>query len=68
MKDGSAEKKSTNDIQINRGFELMLRSAAKSQQKIERPWFQIKFGKIISFFKKEIHFFFEVRMDIKKKV
>jgi len=51
--------------EINRGVELLLR---KRRKKPEVPKiFQVKFGKIISFFKQEIDFFFEFHLDIRKK-
>ena len=51
--------------QINRGVELLLRNRRK---KSERPkTFQVKFGKMISLFKREFHFFIEFHFDIRKK-
>jgi len=64
------EKKSLNnqeeDPQINRGFELMLQPN-KRRNKLKRPkTFQVKFGKIISLFNREIHFNFNLDLDVKK--
>ena len=54
------------DPQINRGFELMLQSN-KGRNKPRRPkTFQVKFGKVISLFKREICFNFNLDLDIKK--
>ena len=51
--------------QINRGVELLLRNRRKraSQPKT----FQVKFGKMISLFRREFHFFIEFHFDIRKK-
>jgi hypothetical protein len=49
---------------INRGVELILRN----QKRREPPkTFQIKFGKMVSFFKREFHFFLDFHFDIRKK-
>lgn len=54
-----------NDSHINRGMELMLR---KGRKKSEEPKsFQMKFGKMVSLFKREIHFHFDFHLDIRKK-
>ena len=51
--------------QINRGVELILRN---KRRKSERPkTFQVKFGKMISLFRREFHFFIEFHFDIRKK-
>ena len=51
--------------QINRGVELLLRNR---RRKSERPkTFQVKFGKMISLFRREFHFFIEFHFDIRKK-
>jgi hypothetical protein len=54
-----------NEPQINRGVELLLRNRRKreSAPKI----FQVKFGKMISLFRREFHFFIEFHFDIRKK-
>ena len=60
------EKKSLNKdtTEINRGVELLLRK----RRKPEKPkTFQVKFGNMISFFKKEIVFHFNFYLDIRKK-
>ena len=66
-KDQGAEKSklNNNEPQINRGIELLLRNR---RRKSERPkTFQVKFGKMISLFQREFHFFFEFHFDIRKK-
>jgi hypothetical protein len=51
--------------QINRGVELLLRNR---RRRSERPkTFQVKFGKMISLFYREFHFFIEFHFDIRKK-
>lgn len=53
------------ELQINRGVELLLRNRRKRESKPKT--FQVKFGKMISLFKREFHFFIEFHFDIKKK-
>jgi hypothetical protein len=50
--------------EINRGAELLLRNRRK---KPEPKTFQVKFGKMISFFKREFHLSFDIMFDIKKQ-
>ena len=60
------EKKSLNKdtAEINRGVELLLRR----RRKPEKPkTFQVKFGNMVSFFKREIVFHFNFYLDIRKK-
>ena len=57
----------TEDPQINRGFELMLRQHNRKEKPSEPKTFQIRFGKMLSLFKQEIHFQFEFFLDMKKK-
>jgi hypothetical protein len=53
------------DTHINRGFELLLR---RRRKKPEPPkTFQIKFGKMVSLFRREIVFHLNVYLDIRKK-
>lgn len=51
--------------QINRGVELLLRNRRKGSGKPKT--FQVKFGKMISFFRREFHFFVEFHFDVRKK-
>ena len=52
-------------IPVNRGVELLLRNR---RRKPEPPkTFQIKFGNLVSFFKREIVFHFNFYLDIRKK-
>ena len=60
------EKKSLNKdtAEINRGVELLLRR----RRKPEKPkTFQVKFGNMIAFFKREIVFHCNFYLDIRKK-
>lgn len=58
--------KNTSDPpEINRGVELLLRN---KRRKPEAPkTFQLRFGKMVSFLSREIHFSFDMILDIKKK-
>ena len=52
--------------QINRGVELLLRNRRRRES--EKPkTFQVKFGKMISLFRREFHFFIEFHFDVRKK-
>jgi hypothetical protein len=63
--DEGKSKLNNNEPQINRGVELLLRNRSR---KSERPkTFQVKFGKMISLFCREFHFFIDFHFDIKKK-
>ena len=67
MKEGQEDEKSplNNDKpEINRGVELLLRSRRK---KLSKPkTFQVKFGKLVSLWNREIVFHFNVYLDIRK--
>jgi hypothetical protein len=58
-------KLNNNELQINRGVELLLRNRRKRESKPKT--FQVKFGKMISLFRREFHFFIEFHFDIRKK-
>ena len=61
------EKKKLNNhnSHINRGVELLLRNR---RRKPEPPkTFQVKFGKMVSFFRREIVFHLNFYLDIRKK-
>jgi hypothetical protein len=51
--------------QINRGIELLLRN--RRRKSLTPKTFQVKFGKMISLFRREFHFFIEFHFDIRKK-
>ena len=63
---GDAKSKlNKSEPQINRGIELLLRNRRRVS---ERPkTFQMKFGKMISLFRREFHFFIDFHFDIRKK-
>jgi len=63
---GDAKRKLNNsEPEINRGVELLLR---KRRKKSERPkTFQVRFGKMISLLRREIHILFEFHLDVRKK-
>ncbi len=54
-----------NEPQINRGVELLLRNRRRRSEKPKT--FQVKFGKMISLFFREFHFFIEFHIDVRKK-
>jgi len=63
--DDVKSKLNKDDPQINRGVELLLRNRRRKSP--EPKTFQVKFGKMISLFRREFHFFIEFHFDIKKK-
>ena len=50
------------DLEINKGVELMLRNKKKIVKRREPKTFEIKFAKMVSFFKREI----TLSLDIEK--
>ena len=67
IEDEEDERKDLNNDEphINRGVELLLRNRRK---KLDQPkTFQIKFGNMISIFKRDIVFHFNFYLDIRKK-
>ena len=68
MTEGQEEEKKVlnkDNSEINRGVELLLRNRRKPQPKPKT--FQIKFGKLIALWNREIVFHFDFYLDIKKK-
>ena len=53
-------------LPINRGVELMLRNRNKIRE--EPKSFQIRFGKMVSLFKREMHICFDLSLDIRRKI
>ena len=51
--------------QINRGVELLLRN--RRRKSLTPKTFQVKFGKMISLFHREFHFFVEFYIDVRRK-
>ena len=51
-------------LEINRGVELLLRNRRKKPEASKT--FQVKFGKLISLWNREIVFHFNVYLDIRK--
>ena len=63
--EGGRRKLNKSEPQINRGVELLLRNRRK---RLPTPkTFQVKFGKMISLFRREFHFFIEFHFDVRKK-
>ena len=63
--EGEKRKLNKSEPQINRGVELLLRN--RSRKSSQPKTFQVKFGKMISLFRREFHFFIEFHFDIRKK-
>lgn len=64
-REDAKSKLNKNEPQINRGVELLLRNRRK---RASRPkTFQVKFGKMISLFRREFHFFVEFHFDVRNK-
>ena len=63
--EGAKKKLNNSEPEINRGVELLLRNRRKKSLKPKT--FQVKFGKMISLFQREFHFFIEFHFDIRKK-
>ena len=53
-------------LKMNRGVELLLRNKRRKRPKPKT--FQVKFGNMFSFLKREIHFYFEFHVDIINKI
>jgi len=53
------------DIHINKGVELLLRGDPKPKE--EKNTWEVNFGKMVTLFKKEYHFFFKVSLKVKRK-
>jgi hypothetical protein len=53
-----------NSYSMNRGLELLMRN--KKRREREPKTFQLKFGKMVSLFRREIHFFLDIQLDFKK--
>jgi hypothetical protein len=62
---GEKRKLNKSEPQINRGVELLLRNKRRRESKPKT--FQVKFGKMISLFHREFHFFIEFNFDVRKK-
>ncbi len=60
-----SKSKTSSDLPINRGVELILAGGRPKTQKV-KP-LGIRFERIVSFFQREIHFTFEFSLSITKK-
>ena len=63
--DEEKSKLNKSELQINRGVELLLRNRRRRSEKPKT--FQVKFGKMITLFRREFHFFIEFNFDVRKK-
>ena len=60
----SLNKRESDSLPVNRGVELLLRN----RRKPDKPkTFQIKFGNMVSFLRREVVFHFNFYLDIRKK-
>ena len=63
QEDAKKDLNKNKSLEINRGVELLLRN----RRKPERPkTFQVKFGKLVSLWNREIVFHLNVYLDIRK--
>ena len=62
----SLNKSKSEPLEINNGFELMLRHRNRRGNQRKPKTFHIMFGKVLSLFKREIRLHFEFSIDIKK--
>ena len=58
-------KQTGNSLEINRGVELLMRNKRRKPE--EPKTFQVKFGQVVSFLRREFHLSFDISFDIKKK-
>jgi len=63
--EGEKRKLNKDEPQINRGVELLLRN--RRRKSLRPKTFQVRFGKMISLFHREFHFFIEFHFDVRKK-
>lgn len=56
----------SNTYSMNRGLELLMRN--KKRREREPKTFQLKFGKMLSLFNREIHFFLDLQLDLRKSI
>ncbi len=63
--EGGRSKLNNNEPQMNRGVELLLRN--RRGKSLKPKTFQVRFGKMISLFRREFHFYFEFHFDVRKK-
>ena len=57
-------KLSSEEVSIDRGFELMIRNKNKREDK---PTYRLRFGNVMSLFNREWSLTFDFTFDIKKK-
>jgi len=56
-------KSDSDSLKLNKGVELLLRN----KRRVQKPkTFQVKFGNMISFFNREIEFYLDFHLDIRK--
>jgi len=60
------KRNNTTPQEINRGLELLLRKKRRREQRRPKT-FELRFGKLISLFNREINFYLNVHLDIRKR-
>ena len=56
-------KSDSDSLKLNKGIELLLRN----KRRVQKPkTFQVKFGNMVSFFNREIEFYLDFHLDIRK--
>ena len=63
--EGAKSNLNNNELQINRGVELLLRNRRKRPEPPKT--FQVKFGKMVSLFRREITLHLNFYLNIRKK-
>ena len=63
--EGAKSNLNNNELQINRGVELLLRNRRKRPEPPKT--FQVKFGKMVTFLRREIVLHLNFYLDIRKK-
>lgn len=63
---GKRKLNNSDNLRMDRGFELMLRHNNRREKPSEPKAFQFRFGKMLSLLRREIHFQIEFFFDMKK--
>ena len=64
MEEDELNNSESNIAHINRGVELLLRNKRRNQE--QPKFFQVKFGKVLSFFRRELHLYIDFSLDYRK--
>jgi hypothetical protein len=66
-REGEKRKLNNLDLRVNRGFELMINKSNRRDNSSKPKTFQIRFGKMLSLFSREMHINFDFYFNIIKK-